>query len=196
MHSNSTRHPRINQLVALALLALCLFQLPTQTAEATSTNTIAAQAPPPVNIVDAVAFITPVGIARGQTLRTTVANLVKLEGREQDPVEVSARVLLYDAQGVVIAQTEARTVPIDWMQTFDFNREAIPLPGEPGTGRLQVRAVLKVRCTNVTRREAKTIAEKAAQLLPASLELFDNTTGQTQSGVSILEFAVENVPNN
>jgi hypothetical protein len=180
----------------LALLALRLFQLPTQIAEATRANTFAAQAPPPVNIVDPVAFIGPVGIARGQTLRTTIANLIKLEGREQDPVEVSARVLLYDAQGIVIAQTEARTVPIDGMRSFDFNREAISLPGEPGTGRLQVRAVLKVRCTNVNRREAKTIEEKAAQLLPASLELFDYATGQTQSGVSILEFAVENVPNN
>jgi len=196
MQSKSTRHISRIRWTTLALLTICLFQLPIQTAEAARTNTIAAQAPPPVNISDPLVFITSVGIARGQTLRTTVANLVKLEGREQDPVEVSARVLLYDANGVVIAQTEARTVPIDSMRSFDFNREAIPLPGEPGTGRLQVRAVLKVRCTNVNRREAKTIVAKAAKLLPASMELFDNTTGQTQSGVSILEFAVENVPNN
>jgi len=56
------------------------------------------------------------------------------------------------------------------MRTFDFNREAIPLAGEPGTGRLQVRAVLKVHCTNANRREAKTIEEKVAELLPASME--------------------------
>ena len=71
------------------------------------------------------------------------------------------------------------TVPMDWIRAFDFPRQAISLPGEPGTGRLQVRAVLEVRCTNLTRTEAKTIEEKAAEILPSALELFDNSTGKT-----------------
>lgn len=157
------------------LLAVCLFQLPTQVARA------AANARPIVDITITQVFL--VGIAPGQTLRASLANLSKLEGREQDPVEVSARVLLYDAQGVVIAQTEARTVPIDWTRSFDFSREAIPLPGERGTGRLQVRAALEVRCTNVDRIEAKTIEEKAAEFFPAALELIDNATGETKSTI-------------
>jgi len=175
MHSNSTRHALINQLAGLALLAVCLAQLPTQVARAAEGGSVASYTQ---------TFTLLVGIAPGQMLRLSLANLIKLEGREEDPVEVSARALLYDERGVVIAQTDPTTVPLDWIRAFDFDREAILLPGEGETGRLQVRGMLEARYTNVSKREAKTIDEKLAEFLPASFQIIDDTTGAATASVS------------
>jgi hypothetical protein len=172
---NFTRNTQISRLVALALLAVCLVQLPTQAARAAEGGSVASYTQ---------TFTLLVGIAPGQTLRLSLANLIKLEGREEDPVEVSARAVLYDERGVVIAQTEATTVPLDWIRPFDFDREAILLPGEGETGRLQVRGMLEARYTNVSKREAKTIDEKLAEFLPASFQIIDDTTGAATAIVS------------
>jgi hypothetical protein len=117
----------------------------------------------------------------GQSLRVNLANLIEVRGREQNPVDVFARVRLYDAQGRVIVQTAELQIPLKEFRSFNFNRDALSVPGEPGTGRLQIRVGLEERTSEPDPfiRDAK-----ASGLLPASLEIIDNSTGMTTAALS------------
>ena len=79
-----------------------------------------------------------IGLVSGQSLRVNLANLSRLEGREQNPVDIFAQVRLYDAQGRVVAESTEVGIPFKQFRSFNFNRSALPFPGEPGTGRLHV----------------------------------------------------------
>jgi hypothetical protein len=116
------------------------------------------------------------GIAPGQTLRVNLANLIEAQGRGQKPVDVFARVRVYDAQGRVIAQSAELQIPLKEFRSFNFNRDALSVPGELGTGRLQMRVSLEERTSEPYPfvRHAR-----ARGLLPASLEVIDNSTGMT-----------------
>jgi hypothetical protein len=91
------------------------------------------------------------GIVRGQTLRyswsliTTMPRSGNLNDTEPqfEPFRVQARLLASD--GSAIAQAETTTISYGQIQSLDFNRGRINVPGELGTDRLQ--AVLEVEVT-------------------------------------------------
>jgi hypothetical protein len=114
---------------------------------------------------------TLMGIVRGQTLRATLSN-PKSSGLDYVPL----RVKLFDADGTLIAQSQDLVIPPGEFRSFDFNRDALHLPGEPGTGRLQVRARLEVSADDSS---SFTFDPEASRVLAASFELIDNSTGQT-----------------
>ena len=77
----------------------------------------------------------------------------------------------------VIAQTAAVAVDVGRFQSFDFDRDEINLPGEPGTGRLQVRAEVTV----IGRLKDPDIPLKRGVLdtFDDAVEVIDTLTGQT-----------------
>ena len=166
MKSIFTRFNLIVGAAALVLLTLCLLQTPARACDHRDGPVISAYS----------CGYGSIGLVHGQSLRVTLANLIELEGREQNPVEVFARVRLYDAQGRVIAQSAELRIPLNQFRSFYFNRAALPFPGEPGTGRLQMRVGVEVPSTEPYPlvRDAR-----ASGLLPTSLEIIDNSTGVT-----------------
>ena len=81
----------------------------------------------------------PVGLVPGQTLRITVASLAELPPGPYRPDRV--RLFLLDARGQRIADSGPRDLPAAQMEWLSVERDRLPA-GEPGTGRLQVRAVV------------------------------------------------------
>jgi hypothetical protein len=117
-------------------------------------------------------FVLPssgIGLARGQTLR---ANLVNVS---DGPVR--ARFELVDAAGGRHAVHENIVIPSGATRSIDVNREALPIAGEPGTGRTQVR----YRFFAVVDR---TSVQEEPSLLPSG-ELLTTETGQTQIGLLV-----------
>lgn len=112
------------------------------------------------------------GMVHGQTLRLSLLN-------PNDPSQaagsepVRARVTLFDAHGLQIAQSSAVAIPAGEFRSFDFNREDLPMAGEPGTGRLQTTGTWTL-----------TVQDGSAQIdeFPASLEIIDRDTGASQGG--------------
>jgi hypothetical protein len=82
---------------------------------------------------------------------------------------------LYDASGVLLAQSaQAALVPGEF-HSFDFDRPGIPASGEAVGGRLQLRVNLEAAATP----PAFTRNPRATGPLAASVELIDNNTGRT-----------------
>lgn len=81
----------------------------------------------------------PVGLAHGQMLRYTWANLNDLDPRHPglDPSRVQVRLLLAD--GTEVARAEAAAVGPGEFQSFEFRRDDISWPGDAPSGRLQTR---------------------------------------------------------
>lgn len=166
----------LSKLPALALLTLCFVQ-PLIGAHAPET----AADPMPLPIYDhrdgsAHIPIPPMGFVFGQTIRITVAHVRTDSGQDQTPPDIRVGVWLLDAQGRVIAQSEQLQIPRNEFRSFDFNRAALTLPGEPGTGRLQVHARVVM---HVAEPYQFTDDPNATGLLVPSLELIDNSTGRT-----------------
>ena len=93
------------------------------------------------NVVNTFLYSTTFGYVPGQTARFSVAYpSTTVEGTEP----VRARVTLYDAQGNEVASSREVEVPARQFRSFDFDRDNLPLAGEPNTGRVQVRAVVQV----------------------------------------------------
>ena len=118
------------------------------------------------------------GLTRGQTLRYTWAYLLRHPDTRESVFEpLRIRVRLYAADGSVLAQEEAAAVGAGRFQSFDFDRDRINLPGEAGTGRLQVRleAVVYGRTTNPDIMPERAILET----LDATAEVIETLTGRT-----------------
>jgi prepilin-type processing-associated H-X9-DG protein len=114
---------------------------------------------------------TLIGIAPGQTLRVTLSNpLSSAERRDTDAHTgaISGHVRLLDASGAVIAESEKVDLAPDTFRSFDFPREALAFPGEPGTDRLQLRIQPSLESTSPRPRRAL-----------ASIEVIDGSTGAT-----------------
>ncbi len=183
------RHILLAKLAALALLTLSFVQPPVRARAPESTSTQATRTddnpPPPAQqtccrqrFVD----VPPAGFVFGQTLRVTLAHVSGPAGQDQPPPNVQAGVWLLDSSGRVIAQSAQVQIPLNEFHSFDFNRAALPLPGEPGTGRLQVRARLVITVAPPYR---ITDDPRGTGLLVPSLELIDNNTGATKSAIKI-----------
>jgi hypothetical protein len=117
------------------------------------------------------------GIIPGQTLRATLFNPRSSgpeAGSEAQRHAVSGHVKVFDGSGNLIAQSPDLVIPPGEFRSFDFNREALPSPGERGTGRLQMRASLEVSTV-----DPPSTDQGASRLIAASVELIDNSTGKT-----------------
>ena len=128
------------------------------------------------------------GIVPGQTLRVTLFNPPSFNSEAGSAVEAetqSTAVIanghfkVFDRNGIQIAQSDGLVIPPSEFRSFDFDRSALPLAGEPGTDRAQVRVspFFNLR------------SERLSPVL-ASFEIVDNSTGQTQvlSGDQCLVF--------
>lgn len=114
-------------------------------------------------------FSSSISSVPGQTLRFSVFNP---NPPEQGSGGVSGHVKIFDSYGHALAQSEEVELTPGQFRTFDFNRADLRAAGEPGTGRLQVRAEIICR-----------FSDNPEQIPPdsfsVSMELVDNRTGQT-----------------
>jgi len=118
------RNVFIAELAALALIALFFPQAQ-----------VRAQ-----GMTEQISVLPPVGLAAGQSLRFTLFL--------PNGAPVRARVKLHDERGAVIAQSNEATILAGQFRYFNISRNDIPLAGEAGIGRVQVRtSVASVRLT-------------------------------------------------
>lgn len=187
MSSKLTCHNSITRLATLALLVLGSVQLPVR-AHPPALITGAAQSS---HLLYQDIFI-PVGLARGQTLRYTWANLndPDPQQRELEPLRIEVKLLAAD--GSVIAQTAAAAVGAGQFQSFDFNRDQINLPGEAGTGRLQARleATVELRRRNLV----TTLSMNIGRPFADAAEVIDTLTGRTTVSFKPKEIVVVGTP--
>jgi hypothetical protein len=124
-----------------------------------------------------------------------VAHVETNSEQDQPPPDVRVGVWIFDARGRVIAQSVQAQIPRNEFRNFDFSRSALALPGEPGTGRLQVRARLVMQ---VAEPYHFTDDPKAIGSLVPSLEVIDDSTGKTValSGQECLVFYLGGAPGN
>jgi hypothetical protein len=176
MHFNPTRHNPIVRFAAFALLAVCITQLPVSAYPA-AINTGAAR-DTHIDLYKNI-WINP-GLARGQTLRYTWANLNDPDplNRKIEPSRIRVKLLAPDRS--VIAQTEAAAVDIGQFQSFDFNRDEINLPGEDPTGRLQT--ILEATVIGQTKYNDIVLKRGILETFDDAVEILDNAGGRTTVG--------------
>lgn len=123
------------------------------------------------------------GIVPGQTLRVTLFNPPASE-TDTAHQPVNAHVKVFDGRGNQIAQSAELAIPSGESRSFDFDRAALRLAGEPGTNRAQVRI--------------KPFFDFKAERLVRSVELVDNSTGKTVvlAGQECLVFFLGGTPSN
>jgi len=111
------------------------------------------------------------GMVHGQTIRFSLLNQSDSSQALRGPV--LAQVRLFDAVGQQIAQSSVIAIPPGEFRSVDFDRDDIPLAGEPGTGRVQIKGTWKM-----------TVQDRAAEdgEFPASLEIVDNESGASAGG--------------
>ncbi|HEV2664254.1 MAG TPA: hypothetical protein VG324_05050 [Blastocatellia bacterium] len=107
------------------------------------------------------------GFAPGETARMSVT-LRRLANPELPPINV--RIQLLDTEGRVISQSDEIRVEPCQIRFWDAPRNLIPVAGEPGTGRLQVRTRIVVT--------APTTDFDTESLMP-TIEIIDGSTGRT-----------------
>lgn len=122
-------------------------------------------------------IIFSLGIAIGQTLRLTVAypSDNKVQDERVPPVRVEA--ILYNSLGQVIHTSDERAINHQGFVSFNFRRADLALPGEIGTGRLQVLAEIRYRFFTIVD------GTHAAVQPVLTAEVIDDETGKTVSSV-------------
>jgi hypothetical protein len=131
------------------------------------------------------------GIAPGQTLRVTILNPKPL-GLDYLP----SRVKIFDADGNLISQSDELVIPSGELRSFDVNRDALPLLGEPGTNRIQMR--IKPFFNFESKRLPTPPSSDRLLTDVISFEVVDNSTGKTVvlSGHECLVFFLGGIPGN
>lgn len=119
----------------------------------------------------------PVGLIFGQTLRYSRANLNDLDIVAAQAFEpVAVRYTLFAPDGSVIRQSDADAAGPGAFQYVDFPRNLIDLPGEPGTGRLQVRLQVTVFGRTTW---SEIVLKRGIDRFNDSIEIIDDLTGRT-----------------
>lgn len=108
------------------------------------------------------------GMVRGQTARFTVVNPNKPDSQNSRNGQARYLVVTYDGTQHAIAQSDEIIIPPGEFRSVDFSRDALALAGEPGTGRVQVAAVINVSVQVLSRSTANTD-------FSVSMELLDST---------------------
>lgn len=166
MRIDFKRRSLMVRLAALALLAFFFIQANVHATQ--PINSRAAQA-----VVFVGGWGASVGLARGQTLRVNVSNENE-PGARSGSEPVFALATLYDARGNTLAQSAEVAMRAGEFRSLDFNRDDLHLTGEPGTGRVQVRAQIRYRSFFIVDR---------TQLTPPALEVIDKSSGKTNIAV-------------
>jgi hypothetical protein len=149
----------LNMLAAFALLARCLVQPQALARE---------EAPFVWNTISW-------GMVRGQMVRFSVFSPNEPSERERPMVFI--RVILFDASGALIANSDEIAIPPGEFRSVDFNRDDLPVAADQVGGRLQTRAQVRYRFFSIVDRTQFNV-------LPTSIELIDVGTGQTTQLVS------------
>jgi hypothetical protein len=133
------------------------------------------------------------GIAPGQRLRVTQFNPPAF-GSEGQGKPVGGHVKVFNGSGNLIAQSQELVIPSGEFRSSDINRNEIPLSGEPGTNRAQVR--LRPSYNPYITIDYVESAPLAPVL--ASFEIIDNSTGKTVllAGQQCLVFYLGGTPSN
>lgn len=144
------------------VLIIALALLPTRQASAQPWNPLETKPKP--NLV--------VGLIASETLRLCLASPESARRPDRPSRAAAARFRVLDVEGDVLAQSGEIAVHERQTRCWDVRRSALPRVGEPGTGRLQVRAIIEVRVTAPSNQDHP-------GFLP-SAEIIDNSTGGTK----------------
>ena len=153
MRSGYIQHVSIIRLGALALLVLCLFQ-------------------PKVRAQEEVSYVFHTiswGMGRGQTARFTIFNTNEPVNTELTRQVSLVEVMLMDARGAVIAQSDEIAILPGAFRSVDFRRDNLPVAGE----RAQMRAQVRYRTFYLVDRT------RAVGFPSVSIELIDDDTGHS-----------------
>jgi hypothetical protein len=96
-----------------------------------------------------------------------------LNPNEEGSKPVRVQAYIYDSYGNLLTRTDPVEVAAGHLHTFDLHRDDLRVAGEPGTGRLQVRAGIQLVLMDGSVRHLK---------LRVSMALVDNHTGATVVG--------------
>ena len=107
------------------------------------------------------------GFTRGETARISVT-LQRLANPQLPPI--NARIQLLDTEGRVISQSDEIRVEPGQIRFWDAPRNLIPVAGEPGTGRLQLRTRILVTTSSM---------DLDPESLMPTIEIIDGITGRT-----------------
>jgi hypothetical protein len=126
------------------------------------------------------------GIVPGQTLRVTLFNPPNSESQTQGE-PVSGHVKVFDGAGNLIAQSPEQVIQPGKFRSFDFNRNTLPIRGETGSNRAQIR--IKPFFAFESERLSRVLA---------SFEVIDNNTGKTvaMAGQQCIVFYLAGIPGN
>lgn len=153
MRSGYIHHVSIIRLGALALLALCLVKSQVRAQEEVSL------------VFHTISW----GMGRGQTARFTIFNPNETVNTEMTRQVTLVEVMLMDARGSVIAQSDEIAIPSGAFRSVDFKRGDLPVAGE----RAQMRAEVRYRSFYLVDRT------RAIGFPTASIELIDDDTGHS-----------------
>jgi hypothetical protein len=157
----------IRRKTTIGVVAVALF-LVGQTVEQTPAQEPAGSRGNP-DEVTALLHTTAWGLTRGQTARLSVVNPNAPSERERRTIFV--QVTLVDQEGDRLAGSDEVAIESGEIRSIEFTRDALPLAGEPGSGRLQIRARVRYRFL--------ALVDRTGQGFPPSVELIDNATGIT-----------------
>ena len=154
---NSSRKKSVLRKATLALIAFSLFPL-----------SVGAQSAGRSGETIVVGQTALVGLARGDMLRFTAFNPIKTEaGQRNEPISLQLK--LYDAHGDVIAESAQVEIPPGEFRSIDFNRDELPVAGEAGTARVQLRTI-----------PLWGVRSRIRLFVATSLEIIDNNTSKTR----------------
>jgi hypothetical protein len=126
------------------------------------------------------------GITPDHKLRVTILN-PPASGSEAPHTYPGGHVKVFSGVGGLLAQSPELVIPPGEFRSFDIGRNALSLPGEPGTNRAQVRIQPSVNSES----------EWLSPVL-ASFEIVDNSTGKTVllTGQQCLVYFLGGAPSN
>src|ERR1700752_4304641 len=129
MQINIIRNRLALLVVTGALIALSVLQLPAS-----------AQRSEQAGEITTVGATALVGLARGDSLPFTAFNPNTTESQQRnEPIRM--QVLIFTATGEGIAESPAIVIPPGEFRSVDFDRDDLPISGEPGTARAQLRTI-------------------------------------------------------
>jgi len=110
----------------ISVIGFCLFQV-----------AVRAQSPPETEtIVKGRSFV--IGLVSGEVLRYSAFNPSETDADK--PTEpLSLQLKLYDAHGSLIATSPKLVIPPGEFRWIEFDRDSLPISGEPGSTRAQFR---------------------------------------------------------